>query len=74
MVLEALCGSPFEPIESVDMKFSSPMTALLDLTSAKQVGDLHALSVHLLCTQLTLNDFTVTLHPNAAYLPSYCNV
>ena len=41
LVLEALCGPPFEPIESADMKFVSYKTALLlALTSAKQVGDL----------------------------------
>ena len=70
LVLEALCGPPFEPIESVDMKFVSYKTALLlALTSAKRVGDLHALSVHSSCTQFTSDGSKVTLRPNAAYLP-----
>ena len=70
LVLEALCGPPFEPIESVDMKFVSFKTALLlALTSAKRVGDLHALSVHSSCTQFTLDGSKVTLRPNEAYLP-----
>ena len=39
LLLEALCGSPFEPIESADMKFLSYKTALLlALTSAKCLG------------------------------------
>ena len=54
LVLEALCGPPFKPIESADLKCISYKPALLlALTSAKRVGDLHALSVHLSCTQFT---------------------
>ena len=70
LVLEALCGPPLEPIESTDMKFISYKTALLlALTSAKRVGDLHALSVHPSCTQFTPDGSKVTLCLNAAYLP-----
>lgn len=70
LVLEALCGPPFEPIESVDMKFLSYKTALLlALASAKRVADLHALSVHPSCTQFTPDGSKVTLRPNAAYWP-----
>ncbi|XP_073320639.1 uncharacterized protein [Pagrus major] len=70
LVLEALCGPPFEPIESAYIKFLSYQTALLlALTSAKRVGDLHALSVHPSCTQFTPDGSKLTLHPNAAYLP-----
>ncbi len=70
LVLEALFGSPFEPIQSADMKFLSNKTALLlALTSAKREGDLHALSVHPCCTQYTSDGAKVTLCPNAAYLP-----
>lgn len=56
LVLEALCEPPFEPIKSVDMKFLSYKSALLlALTDAKQVGDLHALSVpRLLCILMLL--------------------
>lgn len=70
LVLEAFCGPPFEPIESVDMKFLSYKTALLlALCSAKRVGDLHALSVHPSCTQFSCDGSKVTLRPNVAYLP-----
>ena len=70
LVLEALCGPPFEPIGSIDMKFLSYKTALLlALTSAKRVGDLQALSVHPSCTQFTQDGSKVSLRPNAAYLP-----
>ena len=68
LVLEALCGPPFEPIVSADMKFLSYKTALLlALTSAKRVGNLHAFSVHPSCTQFSPDGFT--LCPNVAYLP-----
>ena len=67
LVLEALCGPTFEPIESADMKFLSYKTALLlALSSAKRMGNLHALSVHPSCTQFTPDGSKVT---NAAYLP-----
>ncbi|KAL3966727.1 ryanodine receptor 1 [Sarotherodon galilaeus] len=70
LVLEALCSPPFEPIESVDMKFLSYKTALLlALASAKRVGDLHALSVHPACTQFSPDGHKVVLRPNAAYFP-----
>ncbi|XP_065325845.1 uncharacterized protein LOC134621241 [Pelmatolapia mariae] len=70
LVLEALCSPPFEPIESVDMKFLSYKTALLlTLASAKRVGDLHALSVHPSCTQFSPGGHKVVLRPNAAYFP-----
>ncbi|XP_053351317.1 uncharacterized protein LOC128520900 [Clarias gariepinus] len=70
LVLEALCGPPFEPVESIDMKILSYKTALLlALASAKRVGDLHALSVHPSCTQFAANGLKVTLQPNAAYVP-----
>ena len=43
MVLRALTGPPFEPLETVDIKFVSLKTALLlALTSAKRVGDMQA--------------------------------
>lgn len=39
MVLEALCGPPFEPIESADMRFILyKTTPLLSLTSGKMSG------------------------------------
>ncbi|KAI2660031.1 ORF V: Enzymatic polyprotein [Labeo rohita] len=46
VVLEALCGPPFEPIEeSSDHHLSVKTVLLLALTSLKRVGDLQALSV-----------------------------
>lgn len=69
-VLEALCGPPFEPMESVDIKLVSYKTALLlALASAKRVSDIHALSVHPSCTQFAPDGAKVVLLPNAAYLP-----
>lgn len=45
--------------------FLSYKTALLlTLTSAKQVGDLHALSVYSSCAQFTADGSKVTLRPN----------
>jgi len=45
MVLGALKGPPFEPLESVDLKILQLKTALLlALASVKRVGDLEALS------------------------------
>ena len=70
VVLEVLSGSPFEPLDSIDMKFLSYKTALLlALASAKRVSDIHALSVHPSCTQFASDGAKVVLYPNAAYLP-----
>ncbi|XP_047229391.1 uncharacterized protein LOC124872980, partial [Girardinichthys multiradiatus] len=70
LVLEALCDPPFEPLESVDVKFLSyKLALLLALTTAKRVGDLHALSVNPTCIHFSPDGSKVTLRPNAAYLP-----
>ena len=54
-VLRALTGPPFEPLETVDIKFVSLETALLlALTSAKRVGDMQALSVSPSCLQFSI--------------------
>ncbi len=46
IVLAGLQRGPFEPLDSVELKFLSLKTALLTaLTSIKQVGDLQAFSV-----------------------------
>ena len=69
-MLEALCGSPFEPLDAADIKFLSYKTALLlALASAKCVSDIHALSIHPSCMQFAPDGSRVTLYPNTAYLP-----
>lgn len=66
LVLEVLC----QPIESICMTFLSNNTVILFvLTSAKQVGDLHAFSVHPSCIQFIPDGSKVTFYPNVAYLP-----
>ncbi|KAI2663377.1 Transposon Ty3-G Gag-Pol polyprotein [Labeo rohita] len=46
LVLEALCGPPFEPIEEISDRLLTIKTVLLiAITSLKRVGDLQALSV-----------------------------
>ncbi|KAI2660091.1 Transposon Ty3-G Gag-Pol polyprotein [Labeo rohita] len=46
LVLEALCGPPFEPIEEISDRHLTIKTVLLiAITSLKRVGDLQALSV-----------------------------
>lgn len=57
-------------MESVDIRFLSYKTArLLTLTSAKRVGDLHALSVRASCAQFTSVGEKATLCLNSTYLP-----
>ena len=47
VVLEGLKGPPFEPLERADLKHVSLKTVLsLALASAKQLNDIHTLSVH----------------------------
>lgn len=70
MVLEALCAAPFEPLELLDLKSLSYKTSLLmALSSAKRVGDLHALSIHPSCAQFAPSDSKVKLRPNKAFAP-----
>ena len=70
LVLEALCGAPFEPLQSAGIDMLSYKTAfLLSLCSAKRIGDIHALSVHPSCMQFALDDSKVMLRPNPAYIP-----
>ena len=70
VVLRALTGPPFEPLETVDIKFVSLKTALLlALTSAKRVGDMQALSVSPSCIQFSIAGDRVVMRPNAAYTP-----
>ena len=70
MVLEALQRAPFEPIESVNLKWLSLKTAfLLAVTSAKRIGELQALSVHRDLYRFRPDDGGVVLRPNPAFLP-----
>ena len=69
-VLEALSCQPFEPLEMVEMKILSVKTALLlAVTSAKRVGELHALSVHPSCLHFAPGFSRVSLRPNPAFVP-----
>ncbi|XP_024865142.1 uncharacterized protein LOC108244802 [Kryptolebias marmoratus] len=70
LVLEALCHHPFEPLEGISMKFLTLKTALLlALTTAKRVGELHALSVSPTCLQWAPGLSKVCLRPNPAFVP-----
>ena len=70
LVLEAMCSPPFEPLERADLKWLSVKTAfLLAITSAKRVGELHALSVARGCVRWTSDGSDVTMWPNPIFLP-----
>ena len=63
VVLRALTGPPFEPLEEVGIKFVSLKTAL------QCVGDMQALSVSPSCLQFSVAGDKVVLHPNSVYRP-----
>ena len=70
LVLDALTKDPFEPLETVDLKFLSLKTALLvALATAKRASDIHALSVNVSCMRFSGNDTRVTVRPNLSFLP-----
>ncbi|XP_049901735.1 uncharacterized protein LOC126391201 [Epinephelus moara] len=70
LVLQALEYPPFEPLESVDLKWLSVKSALLlALAMAKRVGELHALSVHEDLCRFLPEGGGVVLRPNPAFLP-----
>ena len=70
IVLDSLCLPPFEPLEHADIKWLSLKTVfLLAITSAKRVGELHALSVSAPCMRWGPNDNQVTMWPNPCFLP-----
>ncbi|KAI2645853.1 Transposon Ty3-G Gag-Pol polyprotein [Labeo rohita] len=70
VVLNALSRTPFEPIDSGDLKLLSLKTALLlALSTAKRVSELHALSVHNSCMQFTMDYSRVSLKTNPAFVP-----
>ncbi len=71
LVLQALERPPFEPLESVDLKWLSIKTALLlALASAKRVGELQALSVHRDLCRFLPEGSGVVFRPNSAFLPN----
>ncbi|XP_077141331.1 uncharacterized protein LOC143815058 isoform X1 [Ranitomeya variabilis] len=68
LVLSALSGPPFEPIDVIPIKILSLKTILLvALTSARRISDIQALSSNPPFTKIM--DDRVTLKPDPAYLP-----
>ncbi len=69
-VLVALRGAPFEPLQSVELKFLSLKTVLLSaLATVKRVGDLQAFSVDDSCLEFGPADSHVVLRPRPGYVP-----
>ncbi len=70
IVLSGLQRGPFEPLDSVELKFLSLKTALLTaLTSIKWVGDLQAFSVSEECLVFGPVYSHVVLRPRPGYVP-----
>ncbi|XDV16040.1 hypothetical protein PO909_015922 [Leuciscus waleckii] len=70
VVLTALQSAPFEPLQSVELKFLSMKTALLvALASIKRVGDLQAFSVEEACLEFGPANSHVILRPRPGYVP-----
>ncbi len=70
IVLAGLQRGPFEPLDSVELKFLSLKTALLTaLTSIKRVGDLQAFSVSEECLVFGPVYSHVVLRPRPGYMP-----
>ena len=70
LVLESLKVHPFEPLDSVELKYLTLKTVfLLALASVKRVGDLHALSVSASCLEFGPNDSLAILKPKHGYVP-----
>ncbi len=70
IVLVVLQRGPFEPLDSVELKYLSAKTALLTaLTSIKRVGDLQAFSVSEECLVFGPDYSHVVLRPRPGYVP-----
>ncbi len=70
IVLAGLQRGPFEPLDSVELKFLTLKTALLTaLTSIKRVGDLQAFSVSEECLVFGPVYSHVVLRPRPGYVP-----
>ena len=68
-VLKALCEGPWEPLETVDLKFITLKTVfLLAITSAHRVSELQALSLDQGCYRFASQDILV-LHTNFDFIP-----
>ena len=75
LVLSALGQPPFEPLDTASLKHLSWKVAfLLAVTSAKRVGELHALSVSAECLRMGPGKSSVTLRPNSSFLPKVLSV
>ncbi len=71
IVLAGLQRGPFEPLDSVELKYLSAKTALLTaLTSIKRVGDLQAFSVREECLVFGPDYSHVVLRPRPGYVPN----
>ncbi len=71
IILAGLQRDPFEPLDSVELKFLSAKTALLTaLTSIKRVGDLQAFSVSEECLLFGPAYSHVVLRPRPGYVPN----
>ncbi len=70
LVLRALLTDPFEPLQSVELKFLSMKTLLLTaLASIKRAGDLQEFSVDDSCLEFRPADSSATLRPRPGYVP-----
>ncbi len=70
IVLAGLQRGPFEPLDSVELKYLSAKTALLTaLTSIKRVRDLQAFSVSEECLVFGPDYSHVVLRPRPGYVP-----
>ena len=75
LVLSALGKPPFEPLDTASLQHLSwKVVFLLAVTSAKRVGELHALSVSAECFQMGPGKSSVTLRPNSSFLPKVLSV
>ncbi len=68
LVLRALQIAPFEPLQSVELKFMKTLL-LTALASIKRVGDLQAFSVGESCLEFGPADSSATLRPWPGYVP-----
>ncbi len=70
IVLDALKGPPFEPLQTAGLRVMMLKTALLlALASDKRVSDLQALSVSASCLEFRPNDCKVVHQPCSGYVP-----
>ncbi|KAI2647522.1 Vascular endothelial growth factor receptor 3 [Labeo rohita] len=69
LMLTVLRQAPFEPLQSVELKFHSMKTLLLlALASIKRIGDLHTFSDDESCLEFRPADFQIPLRPRPGYV------